>query len=134
MGEFPDTIIIEENREEVNKLKEKLDKKEKTFTTLGKVGKSLTNFGMPVFIGSILSPFDFEGPVIEMVSALTLGVGALINTIAKKELEEIKTIRTNGYNNYEKINYELDQDTSDKIRNAIIKTMKVVNSKNKRSR
>ena len=59
MNNNPEVIVIKEKRENVDKMKQELAKKEKQYTTLKNVGEALSAFGTPVLIGSLLSPFDF---------------------------------------------------------------------------
>ena len=64
MGVYPDGIYLYETRDNVDKMKEELKKKEKTFTTVNKVGNLLTKIGSPVFVGSLVSPFDIHNVTI----------------------------------------------------------------------
>ena len=87
MNNNPEVIVIKEKRENVDKMKQELAKKEKQYTTLKNVGEALSAFGTPVLIGSLLSPFDFDGPIIEIVSGVVLIAGTIMKKVAQNELD-----------------------------------------------
>lgn len=123
MKDLPETLVINESKEDVSKMKEALAAKEKFYIKLNKVGNSLTTLSQPVFIASILSPFDFEGPLIEIISAVTLGIGALTKVIAKGKLENIEAIRTNGTANYTKVSFKVDAASEEDMKTALNRIM-----------
>jgi hypothetical protein len=128
MGTYPDGIYLYESREDVNKMKEELQKKEKTFTTMNKVGNLLTQIGSPVFVGSLVSPFDIEGPTIEIISAVVLVVGTLMKKISLDELEKLEAIKNNGVVGSSKLTSNFDQQDIENIR----KTFDDIRTKSKR--
>ena len=60
MNQYPDTLMVSENRSDVEKMKEALQKKENTCRTINKVGTVLTTIGSPALVTSLVSPFDFK--------------------------------------------------------------------------
>ena len=116
MGTYPDGIYLYEDREDVNKMKEELIKKEKTFTTMNKVGNLLTQIGSPVLVGSLVSPFDIEGPVVEIISGIVLVVGTLMKKISLDELEKLEAIKNNGEYGSLKITKNFDKEDLESIR------------------
>lgn len=121
MDEFPQTVVVTENKEDIKKMQDELSKKEKKYLSLYKTGEVISSVSTPIFIGSLLSPLDIEGPVVEIVSGVTLAVGAILKTVAKNELEEIKVIRTNGTVDYQNISYKLDKETEESLKNTVNK-------------
>lgn len=113
---YPDGIYLYEDRSTVEKMREELIKKEKTFKTINKIGNILTIIGSPVLVGSLVSPFDIEGPLIEIISAVVLVVGTLMKKVSADELEEIEAIKTNGEYHYKKINSNLDKEDIENIK------------------
>lgn len=128
MGTYPDGIYLYEDREDVNKMKEELIKKEKTFATMNKIGNLLTQIGSPVFVGSLVSPFDIEGPTIEIISAVVLVVGTLMKKISLDELEKLEAIKNNGVVGSSKLTSNFDQQDIENIR----KTFDDIRTKSKR--
>lgn len=94
----PNVLVVEESKEDVKKMKEAFEKKEKRLEKLGKLGETLTKGSTPLLIGSLLSPFDFEGPVIEIVTGITLLAGVIMKNVSINGLEKMEAIRTNGTN------------------------------------
>lgn len=105
----PDVMAISENRTDVEKMKEKLAKKEKTCRTINKVGTVLTTIGSPTLVASLISPFDFEGPVVEIISGIVLVAGTLMKKFSGDELEEIEAIKTQGEYHYQKVSSKIDE-------------------------
>ena len=128
-NDLPETLVVSESRENTEKIKSALEKKEEFYVKLNKTGNVLTTVGKPVLIGSILSPFDFEGPIIEIASALTLSIGIIIKTIAKNELKEIKAIKTNG-ERYQDVQYDIDE----KGEKEILEILDTINKKKSNKR
>ncbi len=76
-------VILDSNKEEITKLKRK-------WTTVKNIGDGILAFGTAGLVGSILSPFDFEGPVVEIVTgALAVG-GFTLKKIGENRLAEIE--------------------------------------------
>lgn len=128
--EYPDGIYLYESREDVNKIKEELIKKEKTFKTLNKVGSVLTQLGSPVFVGSLVSPFDIEGPTIEIISGIVLIIGTLMKKISLDELEKLEAIKNNGEFSYTKITNNIEKEDIENIR----KTFEMIREKSQKNR
>ncbi|MBR6137327.1 MAG: hypothetical protein IKQ06_04150 [Bacilli bacterium] len=62
----------------------------KRWRNLKLVGDILTGVGGTGFIGSVLSPFDFEGPIIEIMTG-TIALGGLImKKVSKNNIEELQ--------------------------------------------
>ena len=99
----PDVMAVSESRSDVEKMKEKLARKEKTCRTINKVGTVLTTIGSPALVASLISPFDFEGPVVEIISGIVLVAGTLMKKFSGDELEEIEAIKTQGEYHYQKV-------------------------------
>ena len=117
-NDLPETLVISESKETTEKIKSALEKKEEFYVKLNRTGNVLTTVGKPVLIGSLLSPFDFEGPIIEIASALTLSIGIIIKAIAKNELKEIKAIKTNG-ERYQDVQYDIDEKVEKEIQEIL---------------
>ena len=107
----PDVIAVNEKRSDVEKMKEKLAKKEKTCRTINKVGTVLTTIGSPSLVASLISPFDFEGPVVEIISGIVLVAGTLMKKFSGDELEEIEAIKYYMESKFENINQLLISDS-----------------------
>lgn len=117
-NDLPETLVISESKETTEKIKSALEKKEEFYVKLNRTGNVLTTVGKPVLIGSLLSPFDFEGPIIEIASAVTLSIGIIIKAIAKNELKEIKAIKTNG-ERYQDVQYDIDEKVEKEIQEIL---------------
>ena len=110
----PDVMAVSESRSDAEKMKEKLARKEKTCRTINKVGTVLTTIGSPALVASLISPFDFEGPVIEIISGIVLVAGTLMKKFSGDELEEIEAIKSQGEYHYTKVSSKIDdQDMRD---------------------
>ena len=99
----PDVVVVSESRSDAEKMKEALARKEKTCRTINKVGVVLTTIGSPTLVASLVSPFDFDGPIIEIVSGIVLIIGTLMKKFSGDELEEIEAIKTQGEYHYQKV-------------------------------
>ena len=129
-NDLPEALVISESKENTEKIKSALEKKEEFYVKLNKTGNVLTTVGKPVFIGSLLSPFDFEGPIIEIASAVTLSIGIIIKAIAKNELKEIKANKTNG-EKYQDVEYDIDEKVEKEIQEILDTINKRKSSKRK---
>lgn len=129
-NDLPEALVISESKENTEKIKSALEKKEEFYVKLNKTGNVLTTVGKPVLIGSLLSPFDFEGPIIEIASALTLSIGIIIKAIAKNELKEINAIKTNG-EKYQDVEYDIDEKVEKEIQEILDTINKRKSSKRK---
>lgn len=110
----PDVVVVSESRSDAEKMKEALARKEKTCRTINKVGTVLTTIGSPALVASLISPFDFDGPIIEIISGIVLIVGTLMKKFSGDELEEIEAIKTQGEYHYQKVSSKIDdQDMRD---------------------
>lgn len=118
MSQYPDTLMVSENRSDVKKMKEELQKKEKTYRTINKVGTALTTIGSPVLVGSLVSPFDIEGPLVEIISGIVLVIGTLMKKFSADELEEIEAIKNNGEYHYQKVSSHIDDEDMENIRST----------------
>ena len=113
---YPDTLMVSENRSDVEKMREELAKKEKRCRTINKVGTALTTIGSPVLVGSLISPFDIEGPFVEIISGIVLVVGTFMKKFSADELEEIEAIKTSGEYHYQKVSSHIDDEDMDNIK------------------
>lgn len=68
----------------------KIEKLKKKWTTINNVSTAVSSIAGSGFIVSLLSPFDFDGPIIEIVTAVTALVGFLGKMISKYILEQLK--------------------------------------------
>ena len=116
METYPDGIYLYESRDSVEKMKEELAKKEKNFQTMQKIGNVLTQIGSPVLVGSLVSPFDIEGPTVEIISGVVLVVGTIMKKVSKDELEKLEAIKTNGEYHSSKITHNVDDEDLKNIR------------------
>ena len=132
MNEYPNTLVIKENKNTINDMKAKAAKKEQFYSKIYKIGKDLSSTSTPILIGSLLSPFDFEGPLIEIVSAVTLGIGLIMKSVGKTGLEESKAILTNGSSTYSKASKLMTEEEEIRLSN-LIETIKA-NKKEKATR
>ena len=131
MNEYPNTLVIKEKKSTINDMKAKAAKKEQFYSKIYKIGKDLSSTSTPILVGSLLSPFDFEGPLIEMVSAVTLSIGLMMKPIGKNGLEESKAVLTNGGSTYSKTSNLMTEDEEKRLSN-LIETIKA-NKKEKTS-
>ena len=60
-NDLPETLVISESKENIEKIKSALEKKEEFYVKLNKTGNVLTTVGKPVLIGSLLSPLISKG-------------------------------------------------------------------------
>ena len=111
--------VIKENKNTINDMKAKAAKKEQFYSKIYKIGKDLSSTSTPILIGSLLSPFDFEGPLIEIVSAVTLGVGLIMKSVGKTGLEESKAVLTNGSSTYSKASKLMTEDEEIRLSNLV---------------
>lgn len=116
MSEYPDTLIVSENRSDVEKMKEELAKKEKSMRTINKVGTVLTTISSPTLVASLVSPFDLEGPLVEIISGIVLVIGTLMKKFSGDELEEIEAIKNSGEYHYQKVSSNIDDVDMENIR------------------
>ena len=75
-------VVIESSKEKNEKLK-------KRWTTVNEISNSLTGISTSGFVVSLLSPFDFEGPVIEMITAALAGIGFVMKKVSESKLEKL---------------------------------------------
>ena len=70
--------------------KEKIEKLKKRWSTVNKVSNVALTLSSSGFIVSLLSPFDFEGPVIEIVTAVLAGVGLVMKKVSEVKLNKLE--------------------------------------------
>ena len=75
-------VVIESSKEKNEKLK-------KRWTTVNEISNSLTGISTSGFIVSLLSPFDFEGPVIEIITAALAGIGFVMKKVSESKLKKL---------------------------------------------
>ena len=76
-------IVIDSTIEKNEELKKKWSK-------VNEVSKTLTSISSSGFIVSLLSPFDFEGPVIEIVTAAVAAVGFILKKVSESKLDKLE--------------------------------------------
>ena len=113
------TVVINEDRENARKIEEYCKKKKK-LEMINKFGDKMVKYGNPILIGSVLSPFDFEGPIIEIVSGVVVLTGFVAKQVSSNKLQKLEAINTNG-NTYEvhKMSMEDENNIKDSIKNII---------------
>ncbi len=70
-------------KDELVELKEKIVK-------VNKSGKILSSISTVTFVGTLLSPFDFEGPIAEIASAILVATGSITVVITKNKINNIE--------------------------------------------
>ena len=76
-------IVLDSNKEEVEALTRKWRHKKN-------LGERLMKIGGSGFVITMLSPFDFEGPLAEIVTAAITAVGFGMKETAEYHLENLK--------------------------------------------
>ena len=122
----PRVLVVNETKENIDKMTKELEKKKKAFEILGNTGKTITNVSKPAFIGSLLSPFDIEGPLIEIISGVALVAGYAMEKFSKINIEKIDSIMTNGDNSHK---VSLEQEDVSRISDAISKRSRGIKEK-----
>jgi len=107
-------IIIDSDKEKINKLKEKWQK----VKTNGEILEKISTSG---FVVSILSPFDFEGPITEIVTAIIAIIGFIIK---RKALNELGKIDSSIYDEIDETDKKALMHTTDNINKVISKKSK----------
>ena len=82
MTKTPNAVQVS-NKEENNPIKQKWQK-------LKRLGERLLKIGGSGFIVTLLSPFDFEGPVAEIITAILATIGFILKEVAEYKLESIE--------------------------------------------
>ena len=75
-------IVIDSTKEKNEKLKNKWSK-------INKKANELTSLASSGFIISMLSPFDFDGPIIEVVTAAVAAVGFVMKKVSENQLDKL---------------------------------------------
>ena len=76
-------IVIDSTKEKNEELKQKWSK-------INKLSGTLTLISSNGFIISLLSPFDFDGPVIEIVTAAVAAVGFILKKVSESKLDKLE--------------------------------------------
>ena len=101
-----------------------MDNKEiKKWKRIRNIGDGILKFGGAGFIGSVLSPFDFEGPIIEIVTAIVTVIGFILKKTGESHLEDIEGINSKWN--------EADKKELNDIKNTIEETTKKRKEKKK---
>lgn len=113
------TVVINEERENAKKIEEYCKKKRK-LEMINKVGDNMVKYGNPILIGSVLSPFDFDGPIIEIVSGVVVLTGIVAKKVSNAQLKKLEAINTNG-STYEvhKMSVEDENNIKESIKNIV---------------
>ncbi len=64
----------------------------KKWKRIRNIGDGILKFGGAGFIGSVLSPFDFEGPIIELVTGIVAIIGFILKKTGESHLEDIEGV------------------------------------------
>ena len=72
----------------IDSTKEKNEELKKKWSKVNKISETLISISSSGFIISLLSPFDFEGPVIEIVTAAVAAVGFILKKVSESKLED----------------------------------------------
>ena len=100
-------------------MKEKAQTSKTVFECIYEAGNGITKVGSKALIISLFSPFDFEGPVIEIVSAVTTGIGLLAKIVGKTGIKISNRILTNGSDKSEEISDVITKEDENKISDLI---------------
>ena len=119
MSEFPNAVVVTEKKENVKTMKEKAQTSKTVFECIYEAGNGITKVGSKALIISLFSPFDFEGPVIEIVSAVTTGIGLLAKIVGKTGIKISNRILTNGSDKSEEISDVITKEDENKISDLI---------------
>ncbi len=119
MNEFPDTLVVTEKKETVKTMKEKAQTSKTVFECIYEAGDGITKFGSKALIISLLSPFDFEGPVIEIICAVATGIGLLSKLVGKTGSRISDKILTNGNDKVEEVKEVITKEDEAKISNLV---------------
>ena len=60
-------------------------------------GDILLGIGGTGFIGSVLSPFDFEGPVIEILTGILALIGLILKKVGESRLADLYGVETTNW-------------------------------------
>lgn len=107
-------IIINSDKEKINKLKEKWQKVKIN-------GEKLEKISTSGFVVSMLSPFDFEGPMIELITIIIAVVGFVMKRKATNELGKIDVC---DHIEMDEMDKEVLIRTTDNINKLILKRKK----------
>ena len=119
MSEFPDAIVVTEKKENVKTMKEKAQTSKTVFECIYEAGDGITKVASKALIISSLSPFDFEGPVIEIVSAVATGIGLLTKIVGKTGIKISNKLLTNGSDKSEEVSDVVTKEDEAKISNLV---------------
>ena len=61
------------------------------------VGDILLGIGGTGFIGSVLSPFDFEGPIIEILTGMIAIIGIVLKKVGESRLADLHGVETTNW-------------------------------------
>ena len=76
-------VVIDSNKEDIDELKKKWERKKR-------LGQRLYKIGSSGFVITLLSPFDFEGPAAEIISASIAVAGYGLKETAEHKIENIE--------------------------------------------
>lgn len=76
-------VIAESNEQEIINLTKKWQKNKR-------IGNRLLKIGGSSFVVTLLSPFDFEGPIAEIITAIITAAGFILKEIAEYKLENLE--------------------------------------------
>jgi len=122
-----DAVVISESKDDIKRLSEELANKKSKYEKMYKVGSLLTTIGEPALAATLLSPFDIEGPVAEIASAVAIVAGIIMKNISQNKLEKIDAIITTGKDSGEKMSIKVDEKDANNLKTIFDK---YVNSKN----
>ncbi len=85
-----DYIVLEENKSTVDNISKQIEK----YQRIQQIGTSLFIIGSSSFVVTVLSPFDFEGPVAEILACLIGTTGTIMKATANNKLNRLDPNQT----------------------------------------
>lgn len=126
LDNMTDTIVVEENKEDIQKMKEKLEKKERTFEIMNDVGEIITMIATPGLLSWIPTPADaVDGPIVEIIVTVAFISGVIMKTVSKSQLKKIKAMKLNQDSSY----YPLSDNISESDKKNVSELMKILKEK-----
>ena len=73
------------------------DRRLRKYKDMKLAGDILLGIGGTGFVGSVLSPFDFEGPVIEILTGILAMIGLILKKVGESNLADLYGVETSGW-------------------------------------
>ena len=71
-------------------MEQEIVRKIRKYKDMKLAGDILLGIGGTGFIGSVLSPFDFEGPIIEILTGILALIGLILKKVGENNLEDLQ--------------------------------------------